>query len=273
MARTLGETDLIHNGQNAWLWDSSTQKVTHYVPAASSSPDSGTAPERHATGDAALTPDGLAQQILAHLTPSTTVTVNPAVDVAGRGAYVLSLAPKAGTAGAATSTVQQITVAVDSATGLPVQVQVFAKASTSPALSVGFSSLDFSLPSTSEFAAPHGVTTETKVVGHSHAQASASPSAAPSGAAPSGAEPSSSSSAAVGIGTDWGKVYTVSQSSLGSTGRSASQLDAVTTVVTGKFGTARLLTTTLVNALIFPDGHVVIGAVTPAALEAAAAQG
>jgi hypothetical protein len=176
---------------------------------------------------------------------------------------VLRLAPAAATAGAAASTVSQITIAVDSATGLPLRVQVFAKGSTSPALSLGFSSVSFSVPSASEFAAPHGVTTQTKVLhGHGSGGSSDGSSSASSGPGAAG----------LGVGTDWGKVFTVQQSSL-ATGRSAAELNGVTTVVTGNFGTARLLTTNLVNALIFPDGRVLIGAVTPAALEAVAAQG
>ncbi|MDQ2754540.1 MAG: hypothetical protein M3R71_03215, partial [Actinomycetota bacterium] len=48
-------------------------------------------------------------------------------------------------------------------------------------------------------------------------------------------------------------------------------LDSATTEVHGAFGTARLLQTSLVNALIFPDGRIVAGFVNVAALEAAAA--
>jgi hypothetical protein len=55
-------------------------------------------------------------------------------------------------------------------------------------------------------------------------------------------------------------------------GRAGNQLWDATTVVNGRFGSGRLLHTSLVNVLFLPDGGAVAGFVTPTALEAAAAR-
>ena len=68
-------------------------------------------------------------------------------------------------------------------------------------------------------------------------------------------------------GTDWGSILVVTGANLGAQGTTLNQVSTPC----GSFGTGRLVTTNLLNALILPDGRVLAGFVTPAALEAAAA--
>jgi hypothetical protein len=63
-----------------------------------------------------------------------------------------------------------------------------------------------------------------------------------------------------------------SGSSSGETGAIVRTLLGAATPVHGAWGSGQLLHTSLVSMLITNDGHVLIGAVTPAVLENAAAQ-
>lgn len=280
---SLAETDFVHSGDQAWLYDSATQTVTRLVsgpgrpqrpkaePGGGHQHPAGPRPPAEAPGATSLTPGQIAHNFLDHLGPSTSVSVASPVYVAGRSTYQLQLAPRPGTASAATSTVSQVAIAVDSKTGMPLQVEVLGQGQRAPALKIGFSSIDFSTPSASAFAAPTSLSTKTKVIGHAHHAHQAQ--AADTGAAdPAGhrghAGPSTATSAPTVAGAPWAQTITFTDASLA---RNAKQLDAVTTPVTGAFGSARLLTTNLASALVFPDGKVVVGLVSPSALEAAAA--
>lgn len=258
---SLAETDFVHNGKDAYLYSSSSQTVTHLVPGAKAS--TGT-PSTDVTkggadtpnGQVPMTPEQVAQKFLDHIDPSTTVTVDSPVSVVGRSAYQLTLAPKAGTPGAAASTVSNVTMAIDSDTGMVLSVAVNAKGAT-PALKVAFTDSNganqftTATPAASNFAAPTGTTTKTETInggtGGTHTSQ------------PDGSKPTVT-------GAPWAQVVTIGHVDLGS---SSKQLDALTSAVPGS--SARLLSTNVVNALVFPGGKVVVGFVTPGALEAAAA--
>ena len=77
---------------------------------------------------------------------------------------------------------------------------------------------------------------------------------------------SSSASSAAGVGSQ-----SVSSGS-GESGAVAAALMKSATPVHGAWGSGRLLRTSLVSVLITNSGHVLVGAVTPAVLYAAAAQ-
>ena len=95
---------------------------------------------------AGLTPLQVAQKLLALVGPTTKVTVDGTVTVAGRPAYQLSIAPRS-----SGSLVGQIVVAVDAKLYLPLRVQVFARGSSSPAFQFGFTSLTIGKPAMSNF--------------------------------------------------------------------------------------------------------------------------
>jgi outer membrane lipoprotein-sorting protein len=253
LPRSMGETDFVRVGSQAWLYDSGSQQVTHYVAAPSSGSSAGASGDQTAP---AMTPDQVAARLLAHLNPSTDVTVAAGADVAGQHTYLLTLAPKAGSAAAASSTLSRVTISVDAANGLPLDVALYAKAISGPALELGFTSVSFTAPAASNFTAPVGTSTVTKTVG---------------GGSGHGGEGRGQAGAPVS-GPAWAWVVSIPAGSSGMAAElRSSAVQSATTAVSGSFGTARLLSTNVVNVLLLPDGRVLAGFVSPAALEAAAA--
>jgi outer membrane lipoprotein-sorting protein len=162
---SMGETDLRRDGRSAWLWDSQTNKATHYIlPAgAADTPPAGAmdTPPNVAQAQRIPTPPQLAKQILAAVGSTTTVGLQQNVTVAGQPAYQLSLAPKS-----SSSLIGQVRIAIDASDSLPLQVQVFARGAASPAFSVGYASLSFARPAASNFAfsPPPGAKVKTVTV-------------------------------------------------------------------------------------------------------------
>jgi hypothetical protein len=271
----LTETDLIRNGTNAWLWDSSDQHVTHWLGVGSSGSAQPTAPP-------ALAPDRIGARLLGRLSPSTTVSVGGTSMVAGRSVYQLIVAPTPGSPAAAGSTVSRIVVSVDSATGLPLRIRVYADGQSGPAVDIGYTSISFHTPSASRFSAPGGTVVQTVDLANHGGQPT--PAGSPDGSGtvgkaapvnpggearlsgPGGAGPGSGGDRRL-IGSGWTAVVVTSYGGLG---RPLYRLEQLATPVTGTFGTGRLVSTSLLNALILPDGRVLAGFVTPATLESAA---
>jgi len=258
---SLAERDLIRNGTDVWVYDSQNNSVQHAtLPAANkhflhpggstpnvSKPNVPTpAPT---TNPADLTPEGLATKLIAQLQPTSTVTVSPdAVRVAGRAAYQLVLTPRA-----TDTLLGSVSVAVDAQTGLPLRVQLDARGQKTPALSIGFSSLDLSTPAASlfDFTPPAGAkVTQLK-----------QPASAPAKPHPAVTEPTETVT-----GSGWDAVVTVSAA--GSLGSLASSRDfaELTTAVAG----GRVLHTSLVNILFTTDGRIIAGSVSIARLQAVA---
>jgi outer membrane lipoprotein-sorting protein len=263
---TMAEVDFVRNGAQAWYYDSSTDKVTHLVPATGattggSQTDQPAAPAQPA--EPALTPDQIAQKVLGHLSPSTQVSVDSPVYVGSspsRAAYQLVVRPAAGTAGEASSTVSRITMAIDAQSFVPLQVTVDAKGAAA-ALQVGYQSVKFQAPAASEFAAPTGTSETTKTVGgHSGT---------------TGDHGTGTGSKPAVAGPPWGQVATFGNVNLSAQARH--QLSQVSTPVTWTSGagqlSGQLVQTNLLNALILPDGRVLAGFVTPATLESTAGAG
>ena len=85
--------------------------------------------------------------MLARIGPTTTVSVDSNLTVAGEAAYQLVLTPKN-----PGSLVGQVRIAIDAQHGVPLRVQIFAKAAASPAIQIGFTSVSFVRPAGAEFA-------------------------------------------------------------------------------------------------------------------------
>ena len=258
----LSETDVIADGNTAWQWESTANAVTEYsLPADSKAPQ--TAPTT-----APLTPQQAAQQVLAAVGPTTTVSVDSNVTVAGQPAYELVLAPKD-----SRSLVGQVQIAIDGKNGVPLRLQVYARGASSPAFQVGYTSIQFVTPAPADltFTPPPGA----KV---SHVNLSA----------PSGSDRMQGDVSTIGSG--WltvldlpvrradraerqrdGPGQRVGQPS----GDSAAVLNALlqsATPVSGAWGSGRLLRTSLISVLITDGGRTFAGAVQPSVLYAAAGQ-
>src|SRR5580704_21378 len=241
----LSETDVIADGNTAWQWESTANAVTEYsLPAHSAAPQ--TAPTK-----APLTPQQAAQQVLAAVGPTTTVSVDSNVTVAGQPAYELVLAPKD-----SRSLVGQVQIAIDGKNGVPLRLQVYARGASSPAFQVGYTAIQFVTPAPADltFTPPPGA----KV---SHVNLSA----------PSGSDhlPGTGLTAPSGSGSG------ANASGDSPSGDSAAVLNALlqsATPVSGAWGSGRLLRTSLVSVLITDGGRTFVGAVQPSVLYAAAAQ-
>jgi outer membrane lipoprotein-sorting protein len=263
--QSLSESDVIRDGSTAWLWQSTLNKVTKFtLPAHSAARPSQAVPKQP------LTPQQAAQQVLAAVGPTTTVSVASNVTVAGQAAYALVLAPKD-----ARSLIGQVQIDIDGRNNVPLRLQVFARGASSPAFQVGYTAIQFVTPAPADlsFTPPPGATvTQVNLAsGGREATRNASPGVSsigsgwltvlklPSSALTPGA-PAPGSSA--GPGGD------------SSAGDSSAVLGAVlasATPVHGAWGTGRLLRTSLVSVLITDQGSTFVGAVEPSVLYAAAA--
>jgi outer membrane lipoprotein-sorting protein len=261
--QNMSESDVIRNGSNGWLWESTQNTVTHVaIPADTST-------KKPAPSQPPLTPQQAAQQILAKVGPTTTVGVDSNVTVAGEAAYQLVLAPKS-----TSSLIGQVRIAVDGSRDVPLRVQVFAKGAKNPALQIGFTSVSFVKPAKSNFAftAPSGAKVEQQTAGGHSGQAT-------KGAAGDGSV----------IGQGWLAVADLPSSVLSSAAPATSQrpsgsglngdsgevINALlksATPVSGSWGSGRLVKTSLISVLIMDNGRVLAGAVTPQVLYSAAAQ-
>ncbi len=91
--------------------------------------------------------------MLAAVGPTTTVSVDSNVTVAGQPAYELVLAPKD-----SRSLVGQVQIAVDGRNGVPLRLQVYARGASSPAFQVGYTAIQFVTPAPADlsFTPPPG---------------------------------------------------------------------------------------------------------------------
>jgi outer membrane lipoprotein-sorting protein len=268
--QSMTETDIIRNGSNAWLWDSTHNTVTHAtIAAGSTSKDGGTKKAQATPSQPPLTPQQAAQQVLAKVGPTTTVRVDSNVTVAGEAAYQLVLAPKS-----SSSLIGQIRIAVDGSRDVPLRVQVFAKGAKSPATQIGFTSISFVKPAAAnfDFTAPAGAKVEQESLGSDSGHSKQAPAG----------------DASV-IGKNWLAVADLPSSVLsgvdspaehqptgsglsGDSGQIIGALLKSATPVSGSWGSGRLIKTSLISVLITNNGRVLVGAVTPQVLYSAAAQ-
>ena len=117
---TLGESDLIRNGTDLWNWSSQDSTATH---TKLSSDEARPAEQPSAT---AVTPQQAAARALAAVKPTTAVSTDPAVEVAGRAAYDLVLSPKD-----SRSLIGQVRISIDGEKKVPLRVQVISSSGKS----------------------------------------------------------------------------------------------------------------------------------------------
>jgi hypothetical protein len=260
------EVDLVRNRDQAWLWDSSTQTVSHFIWAegrAQTPTSSGLPPVR-----VPPTPEQAAAGLLTALGKTTEVSVGTPLYVAGEQAYQLLVSPKA----AGGSTVDHIEIDVGasgSLFGVPLEVAVYATGQSSPAIELGFTgALHLGPPPASEltFTPPPGSKVVTRTLG-----------AGAGGRAGGGLGGKAIVASVLGFnpngvtttGTGWATVLSGSAPGLvASAGEGPAS--AASTVVQVSGQPARLFSTVLLNILVMPDGRFYAGLVTPSILEATA---
>ncbi|GAA2756854.1 LolA family protein [Actinopolymorpha rutila] len=284
---TLGESDVVRNGSDLWLWSSQDRSATHRtLPAKAkhAAPDASKLP-----ADLPKTPQEAADQALKALDPTTKVTTDGSAKVAGRSAYLLILTPRD-----TSSLVGQVRLAIDGARHIPLQVQVFAKGASEPAFQVGFTSISFTRPGADQFRfTPPPGTKVTEGSGKGpgkgsgadpdgHADLHRRLSADRSGQdATKGAKPAEEPRV---VGKGWTSVVVATMPSGpaaapgkgrqgdqpgGQFGELGQMLNALPKV-SGSWGSGRVLRGSLFSVLVTDDGRVLAGAVSPDRLYAVA---
>ncbi len=277
---SLAETDVIRSGSDAWLWTSDTNTAEHLtLPDMAGVHEDAPSPAE----GSGLTPREAAERALAMIDPTTAVTVDGTAEVAGRPVYSLLLRPRD-----PGSLVSQVRLAVDGETSVPLQVQVLAQGAAEPAFETGFTAVTFEDPADSvfTFTPPPGATVKERALpegmGAGHGAAGIAQGPMDQNSMPEAVtDGESGSGGPTIIGSGWTSVAVLRGAAgrpdaAGVTGESMNdQLAALLRAaepVSGPYGSGRLLRTALVSALLLDDGRVLVGAVTPEVLAAAAAR-
>lgn len=286
-----GETDIIVNGDEAWLWSSKKQEAMHGrlptgpLPGLLAGPGRpGNAPATPipaAPGDL-LDPETMARLALTLLEQlGTDVTTDSGARVAGRSAYELTIAPKD-----PRSLIKSIVIAIDADTNLPLRLAVNARDGGAPAFEVAFTELSLTQPDPArfEFSPPPGTTVvEAEDLDLPLPLSPALPGlpglpGLPEVVPSADLEPGSGRFADLGpgsdrfatVGTGWTMVLAARIPDHGGDDRSGELTDPLPRV-SGDWGSGHLLKTRLFSVLLTDDGRVLAGAVGPDLLYAAAA--
>jgi outer membrane lipoprotein-sorting protein len=247
----LGESDVIRDGTDVWMWSSQDNTATHVKLGAE---DNATKPGINPT-DLPSTPQQAADEVLAALDPTTNVTTEPSDTVAGRGTYELALSPKD-----TGSLIGKIRIGIDGAKHVPTRVQVYAKGAAKPNFEIAFSQVSFKRPDNGVFAfnpPPGAKVNEPK---------------------DDGTKPGTQPKAAT-IGQGWTTVLAArmpaeANGSKAKDDSGTGGLDAFLGAlpqVHGSWGSGRVLQSKMFSVLLTDDGRVLIGAVTGDQLQKAAA--
>jgi outer membrane lipoprotein-sorting protein len=234
------ETAAIRNGDQFWLWSSAKQQARHATLTSRAAPSPAPSP---------LSPTEAVSRLLDAVEPTTDVTTSGTGTVAGRPVYQLVLTPKD-----RGSLVEQVRVSVDAQEFVPLGLRVIA-ADGSDAITVSATSVDFSRPDESVFAftPPPG--------------AEVSELTRPT----TGERPSKGGPTPTLTGSGWTTVA-VTNLDLSTADQMVTALRESLPEVSGSWGHGRLLTTTLLTAVIADDGRVAVGSVVPERLYAALAR-
>jgi len=242
-----GESDVIRNGNDVWVWSSADKSAVHHTVTAKDRAGVPSAPT-----DLPKTPDEAAQKALAAIDPTTQVTTAGTAVVAGRQAYELVLQPRT-----KDTRVAQVRIAVDAEKYVPLRVQVYSTKVANPAVEVGFTAIDFAAPESRQFqfTPPPGTSVSE----------SNSVAPGPSGPTTKPAEPKV-------VGSGWTSVAVTTMSGQLAGASQDKQLEGMLSSVpkvTGDWGSGRVVDGTLFSAVLADDGRVAVGAVAPALLYAA----
>jgi outer membrane lipoprotein-sorting protein len=247
----LGESDIILNKQDVWIWSSRDNTYAHKRLSSS---------ERKARPNPLpLTPQQAAEAALAAIDPSTVVSTAGSARVAGRDAYEMVLAPRDNA-----SLVGQVRFAIDAEEHVPLRAQVYAKGATDPAIEVQFTEIDFDRPDAAQFAF-------TPPPGAKEEQIDKLTLPFARGMAPAGGTV---------VGSGWTSVLVgpapTGFASARGQGQGQGQFDGLQQIlprVSGSWGSGRLLSGKLFSVLITDDGRLLAGAVAPQRLYDVAAGG
>jgi outer membrane lipoprotein-sorting protein len=259
---TLGETDVIRNGTDVWIWRSADNTASHRTLPV------GAAERKPATlAPVPSTPQEAANAALAAIDPTTAVSTTGSAKVAGRDAYELVLAPKD-----TASLIGQVRLAIDAKAHIPLRVDVYAKGANDPAVRIAFQQISFTVPDAQQFTfnPPPGAKVTTEKPSADKSPTGADKRAKPDGM-PGAVPPKAGASEPTVVGKGWTSIFVTklpsgAASSTGAEAKEAPQLAGVLDSlpkVSGAWGSGRLLKGSLFSALLTDDGRVLVGAVAP----------
>jgi outer membrane lipoprotein-sorting protein len=242
---TLGETDVIRNGKDVWMWSSKENKAIHGTVS-----DADT--RTHGLADLPITPQEAADRALAAVDPTTEVTVGRSATIAGRDAYELVLAPRD-----KASLVGQVRIAIDAVEHVPLRLEVYPKGSDQTAFQIAFTQVDFARPDDEQFRfnPPPGAKVE---------ESTDVPQLGQPGAAER--EKAARDSDVTTVGEGWTTVVVVKggeQDQSASEQAEAAKMLGMLTPVNGAWGSGHLLSGRLFSVLITDKGNVYAGLVSP----------
>lgn len=254
-----GEQTIVDNGTTVYEWDSAGRKVVeHNLRNAVGSAKSGAAKGMGMSNDS-VDPATAARELVSAVQESSTVSVDGTDLVAGRPAYDLVLTPKP----SERTLLREVKIAVDSQTRMPLRLTVLANNTDTPALQVGFSSVDFGKqdPSLFTFSVPAGATVTN---GDTTDERSADMAGS--------VKPKL-------VGTGWDTVIVADLSKQLDSAKGSSSMDPMSllskfgTPVHGTWGSGWVVSTDVGNALITSDGRVAAGFVPQQVLTQALGSG
>ncbi|MFC5887458.1 DUF2092 domain-containing protein [Kitasatospora sp. CM 4170] len=272
LVEKLAGYELIHNGDQVWAWDSSSNEAVHLTtPQGAGKGAHGGLPEGFggAEGKAPLTgvpatPQEAARQFLAASAGTTAVTVDGTTTVAGQKAYQLSVKPaRSG------STIGEVRIAVAAENGVPLAVLV-KDTGGGKVFDLHFTEVSFARPAakTFDFTVPKGAKVTERKAGNEPK-------------APSEQEVREAAEGLNVVGEGWtavltaklptGEVPVPSEGRHGGSGKSAPQSPLALAKSLGKpVKGGSLISTKVLNVLVTDDGRVFAGAVTLPVLQSAA---
>ncbi len=270
-----GESDIIVNRGEAWVWNSRDNSAVHYKDGdARPGPAKSHVPPADLASDLPKTPQEVADRVLAALDPTTAVRTDSNAIVAGHKAYQLVLEPKD-----KASLIGEVRIAIDGEAHVPTRAEVFAKADMGKAaFEIGFTQVSFQRPDDSvfNFNPPPGAKVTEADQAAKDAAAKAD-QAAKDAAAKTPDRPEAAPKSVV-LGRGWTAVLVARLPETTPAGKAQDNgaqagiqgfLDRLPQVH-GAFGSGRVLTSKLFTALLLDDGRVLIGAVSQERLVAAA---
>lgn len=241
LAGTFDESDVITNGTDLWTWSHADKSATH-----TKLPQGAGADQRKPSADLPKTPQEAATWAVKALEPTTDISTDSAVEVAGEQAYELVLRPKDDR-----SLVSEVRIAIDGDTHIPLRVQAFNDADL--VFQVGYTTISFDRPDDANFAfnPPKGTeVTET-----------ATPDAK---AEPDRSEAKDHSNQVKVVGRGWTAVAVgkIGTDTTGGPEQLQGFLDQLEPV-SGTWGSGRVLRGTAFSAVVTDDGRIAVGSVEP----------